>query len=218
MRRMFSICASMHAWLRIDESNVVLLVGHRLRTSMVIACYLRFIKAVDSVHDGFNSYCNKLNAGLFSPRNLPVNNLPPSVQTFFINFNNLVETERRPNASPLFLKNILVEGVPVEELPCMDLYDEKGIIYCSHVGNEDQHIWAPEDGQGLYKVEIGVSGDFYLACRFGGEHAYDCQSSRNYLFRYSNSTRFLAVGEIGIEVDRIDVREYRQQFIEEEFR
>ena len=214
LHQMFSICASLHCWLKMDQLYVALLLGKRRRTSMVVACYLRYVHAVDSVLEGFNCYCNRRPRAV--PRLLPANSLPPSVITFFNNFNGLVETEMWPTADPLTLKSVLVEGVPVEDLPVLDVYDFSGILYSSHDGgNVSQHDWQADEGQ-IYRIGKAIDGDFYISCRFGGEHAYDVRDERNYLFRYSNSTRFLAVGEIGLGLDRMD-REYRQHFEDEGF-
>eukprot|EP00968_Pinguiococcus_pyrenoidosus_P019333 scaffold2094_cov239-Pinguiococcus_pyrenoidosus.AAC.7 len=218
LHEMFRICASLHSWLCLDEENIALVLGNRLRISMVVACYLRYIRVVESVAAGFNAFCRRLGGvGLpGAPRRSPVEGLPPSVRTFFQNFNGLVETERWPSTKPLLLKNVLVDGVPVDDLPCLDIFDHNGLIFESH-DHEKTHQWQEDSGQGVYHVDRILTGDFYVSCRFGGEHARDTREPRNYLFRYSNSARFLAVGEIGLGVDKVDIREYRQSFEDEGF-
>lgn len=84
-----------------------------------------------------------------------------------------------------------VEAVPVEDMPCIDIWDganEK--VYSSVAAPEASKEWQEEAG--VYcDINARLLGDFVLLCRFGGKYARDEEDTRKILFRYVGNTAFL---------------------------
>jgi hypothetical protein len=94
-----------------------------------------------------------------------------------------------PNSEPLHLKCISISGLPVDEIPCVEVWDTQGNIFNSHngmVGNSNC-TWSGEYGDGFFKIEKNLIGDFSIMCRFGGKHAVT-RDKTTLIFKYQNST------------------------------
>ena len=98
--------------------------------------------------------------------------IPPSLKNFFYNFDCFVEYGTFPLLHPnsshhrLLLRAITIQGVPVEDMPVLDIYDSKSnLIYTSissiDVGTDD---WGDEEG--FYKINTKLTKDFCIICRF----------------------------------------------------
>lgn len=113
----------------------------------------------------------------------------PSFAQLFTNIDTIVHQGRYSNPSALFLKSIAISGLPVDELPCLEVWDCNGCLYSSHVQWRPHAncTWNGEYGDGLYIVSTSVLGDFSIMCRFGGQHAMT-RDKTTVLFKYQNNT------------------------------
>lgn len=84
-----------------------------------------------------------------------------------------------------------MEAVPVEDMPCIDIWDaanEK--VYSSASAPDASKEW--QDESGVYRdISARLLGDFVLICRFGGKYARDEADPSKILFRYVGNTAFL---------------------------
>jgi hypothetical protein len=54
--------------------------------------------------------------------------LAPSYRTLFRNVDRTVDNDGYENVYPLHLKTITIAGLPVEEIPCVEVYDLSGKV------------------------------------------------------------------------------------------
>ena len=122
------------------------------------------------------------------------------------------------------LKSIAISGVPVDDIPCIDIWSTQTKIYSSvHEEDDgdkdysnDQH-W--DDEEGFYKINAKVLGDFVILCRFGGEYKHDVNDPTKVLFRYANSTGFMCQGAYELQKDKVDMmKRYAASFDAEDFK
>jgi len=221
------VCYALSAWLDEDEDGVeeegdprrrganrvaVLYCGNgKTRTALVTACYLKFVGKVDFARDGFCHFVEVTTAsgadGEEAATAVPdpealLDVLPASLRTFFDNFDRMVELKRCINTKPLLLRAITLQGIPVEEKPCLEIYEysadsssssssqgdgqqQHRLVYSSHrpvksdtvCGSDSQEFCRQQSSQwaeeeGFYNVNCVLKGDFLLRCRFGGDHYY----------------------------------------------
>lgn len=112
-----------------------------------------------------------------------------SYSNLFKNVDKVVDRDGFINDGPLFLKSITIMGLPLEETPCLEVWDASGLTYTSHVGaNVDRSCsWNSDSGDGFFRVSQYVIGDFSVVCRFGGQAAVTKDKS-SLIFKYQNST------------------------------
>lgn len=93
------------------------------------------------------------------------------------------------NVDSRFLRTITVAGLPVDDIPCIEVWDMNGIIFSSHHGSKPSAScsWNEEYSDGFYRVEKFVLGDFSIICRFGGLLAINKDKS-TLIFKYQNTT------------------------------
>lgn len=64
----------------------------------------------------------------------PNNSLAPSYKTLFDNVDRTVDCDGYENTLPLHLKTITIAGLPVEDIPCLEVWDLSGKVsvccYC----------------------------------------------------------------------------------------
>lgn len=91
--------------------------------------------------------------------------------------------------NPCRLKTITIAGLPVDDIPCIEVWDINGVIFSSHIGQKPANTctWNDEYADGFYKVEKDVIGDFSVICRFGG-HLATTKDKSTLIFKYQNST------------------------------
>jgi hypothetical protein len=123
-----------------------------LRTGVAVAAYLRYAHAVPCARDGFLHFleCTVLrNHPTGSSSSLAIyQGLPPSVQTLLQNWDTLIEWQTYVNEQPLWLRAITLQGIPVEDQPCLDLYDSTGRhVYSSHAWLHDMDDEDDDDGE-----------------------------------------------------------------------
>ena len=208
----------------------------KTRTGVTIACYLRFSNQVSTSLNGFEIFCER--RGIMSSSSVTQQHsqqsqqqqsqsqqqqqndissyIPPSLRRFFTNFDTLVTSKQYPHPEILILTNIQLQGVPVDDMPCIDIWEhgnniERKRIYTSHNStiiddnndnegsnnddeNNNNNNW--EDEEGYYKLSnIILKQDFTLVCRFGGEFACDADDPSKVLFRYVNNPHFIYGGD-----------------------
>jgi hypothetical protein len=230
--RLLKACYAIHAYLQLDPTNVVLVycANGKTRTAIVAACYLRFTGVVRGTKEGFLYFLSK--RGIPHPMEV-LQRVPPSLKLFFRQFDKVLDLGCFLNRKPLLLRAIALQGVPVEDQPCLDIWDSsQQHVYSSHpemwehdaslkrcMANKPGSQWADEEG--FYKVNAIIDGEFLLICRFGGDFARETKihDPSKILFRYTNTTGFLSGGcPYELTSQQVDLmRRYAKNFDEEEF-
>lgn len=54
--------------------------------------------------------------------------MAPTYRTLFCNVDRTVDNDGYENALPLHLKTIALAGLPVEEIPCVEIWDLSGKV------------------------------------------------------------------------------------------
>ena len=193
----------------------------KTRTGVIVACYLRFCNEVPDALSGFDIFCHRRGIKSSSSNSADdiSSHIPPSLRQFFSNFDELVAKNHYPYSKPLMLKSIHLQGVPVDDMPCVDIFEYGDVIkeqiYSSH---DDTSLNQWDDEEGTYKIGQLLSQDFTLVCRFGGEFAGDDQDPSKVLFRYVNSPNFMNEGNFELGMVNVDMmRRYADSFDEEDF-
>ncbi|KAL7565228.1 hypothetical protein ACA910_016565 [Epithemia clementina (nom. ined.)] len=179
------ICYTVHGWLeRTNEKSVVVLAcrNGQTKTALAAAACLRFLGTVPSTKDGFAQFvaCTRQNSlhheeqtveDKVAPQAL-WKAMPPSIRNVLQHLDDVLERKRRcrdvfPQPLPLRLKAISLQGVPVEEKPCIELWDSSGeLLFASHAhlysdSNPDLPKTTSEwsDEEGLYLIKDRSSDD-----------------------------------------------------------
>jgi hypothetical protein len=121
--------------------------------------------------------------------------LAPTYRMLFENVDKTVDNDGYLNMYPLHLKTITIAGLPLEEIPCLEVWDKHGKVFCSHVGwkHSSMCTWDAEYGDGYFQVGQNILGDFAVICRFGGQQVNKKDKS-TLLFKYQNTTGKSAPG------------------------
>lgn len=227
--KVLKICYSLHSYLQLDPANVALVYcsNGKTRTAISIACYLKFAGLVQQSYQGFFHFLQK--RGIENPE-ATWKQLPPSLRLFFRQFDSALDMGGFLNQKPLFLRAIALQGVPVDDKPCLDIWDSSQ----RHVFSSHPEMWGSDlkaakknessqwvDEEGFYKVNVVLEGDFLLLCRFGGEFAGETtiHDPSKILFRYTNTTGFLSGGcPYELPPDKVDLtRSYAGHLDDEDF-
>jgi hypothetical protein len=220
-------CYLLHAWLHDPEHVVVVYCENgKTRSGLAVAAYLAFagMSGVETCAQGFAHFVSCRCPEAPDPR-AAFSSLPASLRLLFRNFDQGIEAGLKRNREPLLLRAISLQGVPVEEKPCLDIWDARGRhIYSSHpdlwddlletipvlAGNDCYNLssrasqWANEEG--FFKVNVVLEGDFCLLCRFGGAHANKgLGETSTQLFRYVNTTVAMSTGQCELRFMHVDV-------------
>lgn len=226
----FRICYAIFAWLSLDASNIVLINCQtgKTRSSIVVACYLLYARLANDPTDAFvEFYRKRWGMASLTPDALRLKT-PPSIQRFLAEFHDIVDNQRIPNDRPLRLKGVIIRAVPVEVQPCVQIWDDYRIIYCTadpnEVGSDTPVVdWNGEDGclAVLWENGLDLDGGFSILCSFGEEgedESSNLDASSKVLFRYADSTWFLTPGLITLPKGKLDMmKQYESAFNEEEF-
>jgi hypothetical protein len=238
--KLLQVCYALHAYLQLDSANVVWVycANGKTRTAIAIACYLKFVGLVDRSSDGFLHFLSQ--RGISNPEGT-LRQLPPSLHIFFRQFDSVLELGGFLNRKPLLLRAITLQGIPVEDKPCLDIWDNmQRHIYSSHpemwpqqeresgafhsptknnINNTITSQWADEEG--FYRVNVVLDGDFLLLCRFGGDFADEStiHDPSKILFRYANTTGMLSGGcPYELPPSKVDLmRRYAHSLDDDEF-
>jgi hypothetical protein len=216
LSQLLDLCYTIHAYLNVDPKNVIVVscANGKTRSAIVVACYLMFSGQVDSALQGFATFlrrrCPHLDAQQASLH------IPPSLIQFFFNFDQVLDLGDFANPKPLLLRAVALQGVPVDDKPCLDIWDSRQNHVFSSMWDSDSAQWADEEG--FYKVNRILEGDFCLLCRFGGIYSNDLDDPSKVLFRYANSAGFLNSGTYEIPKKKVDMmRRYEMSFEEDDF-
>lgn len=126
--------------------------------------------------------------------------LSPSYRILFENVDRSTNYGGSPNPFPLHLKCMALSGLPVDEVPCIEVWDMSGLVFNSHSGStpsSSRCTWSAEYGDGFFKIAEDIVGDFSVMCRFGGAHALT-RDKTTLIFKYQNSTGNLALSLIHV--------------------
>jgi hypothetical protein len=115
--------------------------------------------------------------------------LAPSYRILFENIDQTVNIDRFPNVKALHLKSLAISGLPVDEIPCVEVWDMNGNVFSSHNNFKvsNKCTWSAEYGDGFFRVAKDILGDFSIMCRFGGHHS-QTRDKTTLIFKYQNST------------------------------
>lgn len=216
LSQLLDLCYTIHAYLNVDSRNVVVVscANGKTRSAVVVACYLKFARLAEASLQGFATFLRH-RCPLLDVKQASLH-IPPSLVQFFRNFDELMDLGDFANPKPLLLRAVALQGVPVDDKPCLDIWDSQQNHVYSSLSNDDSAQWADEEG--FYKVNRILEGDFCLLCRFGGAYANDLGDPSKVLFRYANSTGFLNSGTYEIPKAKVDMmRRYEMSFEDEDF-
>lgn len=170
---LLQFCYAVAAWQQSDPSSLTSLSSVRTRhsnspvaivcckngktrTAVAVSCYLKFVGIVENVESGFCHFLARRcrsDPDAASPEKV-LKDLPASLHTVFRNFDNAVELGEYLNRKPLLLKAIAIQGVPVEDRPCIDVWDATG----THVYSSHPDLW-DDVGKEVMEGELVSSGD-----------------------------------------------------------
>lgn len=203
---------TIHAYLQVDSNNTIIVYCHngKTRSAIVLACFLKFSGAVETSMAGFEYFLSRRCPSIVGAA---VSQLPPSLHQFFTNFDAAVERLDYANRKPLVLRAITLQGVPVEDQPCLDVYCRNTHIYSS---TPDTGQWADEEG--FFRISKKMEGDFLIIVRFGGEYSSDSNDASKVLFRFCQTTGFCTSGPLELSKSKVDMmRRYVSSFEEGDF-
>ncbi|KAE9010230.1 hypothetical protein PR003_g15269 [Phytophthora rubi] len=224
----FRICYALAAWLALDPQHVALVNCHsgKTRSGVVVACFLLFARLADDPTDAFvEFYRKRWDMASLTPQALR-NKTPPSIQRFLRGFHELLTRKQPPNDKPLLLKAIVFRQLPVELQPCVQIWDDYRLVFCTDAGEEEAETpvldWNEEDGFFAILWENGVEldGGFSILCSFGEDYdnADGVDASSRVLFRYADSTLFLLPGLVTLKKHDLDLmKQYEDGFDEDQF-
>lgn len=134
LKNLFDICRSLLGWLMLDDEHVAVVqckngLG---RSSLAIACFLRFCEKFDSTYESFD---------FFLRRRSPETSAWVTVTTrrYLRYFNDIIILQGRvPNAQPLTLHQVIMNTVPNFDgdggcSPGIEVYQNGKLLYSSKV-------------------------------------------------------------------------------------
>eukprot|EP00601_Ochromonadales_sp_CCMP2298_P012392 CAMPEP_0173263680 /NCGR_PEP_ID=MMETSP1142-20121109/27520_1 /TAXON_ID=483371 /ORGANISM="non described non described, Strain CCMP2298" /LENGTH=299 /DNA_ID=CAMNT_0014199067 /DNA_START=256 /DNA_END=1152 /DNA_ORIENTATION=- len=195
-----AMCCAVKAWYDLGEGHVAALTcpTQYPHTGVLVACFLKYIGAFESAERAYDFYSSR------RQKDSPTKN--PAYRTFFENIDRAVDLQAYPNTHPLLLRSLSISGLPVEDVPVVEVWDANGRVFCSHVGFSATPVcsWNPEYGDGAFRVCQQVLGDFAVVVRFGGAVA-DSRDRDMLIFKYQHCTAFLQQGELCLGAEQVDV-------------
>lgn len=225
----FRICYAIFAWLSLDARHVAIINCQtgKTRSGVVVACYLLYARLAEDPIEAFvEFYRKRWDMKALTPQALR-NKTPPSIQRFLTSFYDLVEQQKAVNDKPLLLKAIIFRQLPVEMQPCVQIWDDYRMVFCTDgipVSEADAPVldWNEEDGFFALLWENGVEldGGFSILCSFGEDYggAEEVDASSRVLFRYADSTWFLNPGLLTLKKNQLDLmKQYEHGFDDEHF-
>eukprot|EP01038_Epipyxis_sp_PR26KG_P012149 gene12149-16266_t len=199
----FSLCHSIKSWYDLNEKNLAIIHCPKGQpsTGILIACLLKFIGAFEYSAQAYDFYCSKRLSKADSNQTLA-----PSYRILFENIDKAVNNGGYLNTYPMHLKTLTLSGLPVEELPCIEVWDLSGLIFSSHIGLNPTSMcdWHSEDGDGFFRISNNILGDFSIICRFGG-HLATTKDKSTTIFKYQNSTAFLPNEVVELKYYNVDI-------------
>ena len=141
---LLNICYAMDSYLQLHPKHTLVLCCSNgiSRSSIAIAAYLRYTKQVLTTFEGYQRFWSKRFSTTSSStgQNLEQRTnsttkeatITPLLQTLFQNFDSLLDFGCNVRQEPMILRAITLQGIPVESLPRLDLWDTQGCIFSSH--------------------------------------------------------------------------------------
>lgn len=181
----FSLCETVKCWYDLEDKNLAVIhcpVGYP-STGILIACLLKYIGAFERAEEAYDFYCSR------RLRADPSHSLAPSYRTLFENVDKTVDGQGYACTGPIHLKTLTIAGLPLEEIPCVEVWDLSGKVFSSHVGWKHTNMctWDADYGDGYFRVSQDLLGDFSVICRFGG-HLANTRDKSTVIFKYQNTT------------------------------
>lgn len=184
------ICYSIKSWIDLNTNNIAIIYcSNGNRSGILVACVLKYMKSFELANEAFLFYCSLKSTNEIAP----ISSINPSHLLFFENIDLTMNNSRlNHNISTkiLHLKNISIKGLPVDDMPCIEIFNTDSMIFSSNDANSNsvnQSKWTSEFGDGSYRINIDIIGDFSLICRFGGEHI-NTRHVSTLIFKYQNNT------------------------------
>ena len=124
----FQQCYSIKSWLDLRNDHIAIIhcSNGRSRTGILIACLLKYMGAFEQSAQAFSFFCSARVQLDAKP------NLAPSYRLLFDNIDRAIEHGGYPSVEPLHLKSVAISGLPVDEIPCLELWDMNGQVYSIH--------------------------------------------------------------------------------------
>ncbi|CBN77967.1 conserved unknown protein [Ectocarpus siliculosus] len=220
IRHLLRVCYSIKGWLDLDPENMaaVFCANGKARTSVLLACYLRFEGEESTALEAYRRVWAKRD-----PEQKPeqvILHTPRSLFALFDNFDCCIRLGRPPRggAGGGLLVGVALNGLPLAEPPVLEVYGPTQLLYSSTQEEEDSHVLWNED-QGFFKVNKPLTGDFVVIARFKGTDGAAETGPEGVLFRYCNHTCFLPQGEqVVLRKSEVDVMpSYRDQIPDDVF-
>lgn len=133
------ICYAVQAlmnWTPASAVRVILACENgQTKSGLAVAALLRYMDNVPCTRDGFLHFVVRtILQHQAVPNPLPIyESLPASVRTLLRNWDQIMEWKAWLQPKPLWLRAITIQGIPVEDQPCVDVYDATGRhVYSSH--------------------------------------------------------------------------------------
>ncbi|TDH66243.1 hypothetical protein CCR75_001835 [Bremia lactucae] len=221
----YRICYALHAWILLDPQHIALVncQSGKTRSGVVVACYLLFARLVNDPMDAFVEFYKKRWDMKSLTSQVLRKKTPPSIQRFLTSFHELLKQEMPINDNPLLLKAVIFRQLPVELQPCVQIWDDYKLVYCTNTSEGETHgeapvlDWNEEDGffAILWENGIELDGGFSILCSFGAnyDNVNDMDASSKVLFRYANSTFCLAPGLVTLKKHDLDLmKQYEHGF------
>ncbi|CAN0103127.1 unnamed protein product, partial [Discosporangium mesarthrocarpum] len=196
----------------------------KTRTSVLLACFLRYVGEERSALDAYTRVWVKRDPDHEPEQVRLFARTPPSILNLFANFDKYVRHGRPPSGGACMLVGVNLQGVPVEEAPCLEVYTATShLLYSS--SDQDHHnvseVW--DQDRGFFHIAKPLSGDFVVMARFAGAGAGVGAGAGmgldSVLFRYVNNTAFLPPGaQVTLTKSQVDMMpQYKDSFEEDEF-
>ncbi len=202
----FNLCYSIKSWLDLHSDHVAVIhcQNGRSRSGILIACFLKYISAFETTSHAFDFFCS-------SRAQVEIKaSLAPSYRILFENMDKMVDQKitTRFRNKPVHLKTLAISGLPVDEIPCLEIWDITGQVYISHqnfkVKKTNENSWSSEYGDGIFRVDTDLLGDFSVMVRFGGAHAIK-RDKTTIIFKYHNHTGILIPDALELRKQNVDV-------------
>ncbi len=244
LKCLLDICYAINAYTKLHPKNtaVIYCSNGKTRTGIAIAAFLKYSRQTLSSIQGFRIFCARSCPDLVDMEQID-NLIPPSLKTLFRNFDSLIECGGTIQKNKLTLRAITLQGIPVDDMPRIDLWDDYGLVYSSHnnldeipfsnksdytVSGDDTVTMNAErcikqflmwtDEEGFYRINKPICSDFLLLCRFGGQYAHDTRDPTKVIFRYANNASFLYKGPLKLTKKKVDImRRYNDSVDDEDF-
>eukprot|EP01035_Chromulina_nebulosa_P021343 gene21343-27652_t len=176
-----SLCYSIKSWLDLSEDNIAVIYcsNGRARTGILIACLLKYIKAFETSADAFDFFNSARSSSIPSPI------LSPSYKIFFDNVDKTMNVDATAIVSAYIPVDLIVNKVIVSD-------------------DSSSCTWLSDEGQGIFRINQKINGDFSLLCRFGGSVA-SLRDKSSLIFKYQNNTAFTPTHTLSLTRNDVDI-------------